>query len=61
MEKHFAKIAFRQPVGGLLGNKPPFDSALLHSVVVDSPAVIFHLDVNVVATVVGAQQDISSG
>ena len=61
MEKHFPKIAFREPVGGFRGNKPAFDGALLHAIVVDSPAVIFHFDVDVVAAVVGAQHDVPGG
>ncbi len=61
MEKHFAKVAFRQPISGLRGNKAAFDGALLHPIVVDSPTVIFHFDVNVVAAVVSAQHDIPRG
>src|SRR5260370_39077050 len=61
MEQHLSKIAFREPVGGLLGNKPAFDCALLHALVINSTTVVFHLDVTVVAAVVRAQHDISSG
>ena len=61
MEEHFAKIAFCQPVRSLLRNKAAFDGALLHSVVVDSPAVIFHFYVDVVSAVISAQHDIPRG
>ena len=61
MEEYLPKIAFRQPVGGLLGKKPAFDRALLHALVIDSTAVIFDLDVNVVPAVVGAQHDLPGG
>ncbi len=36
MEKHLAKIAFRKPVGGFLGNESALDRALLHPFVIDS-------------------------
>ena len=60
MEKHFTQIAFRKPVGGLLGNKATFECALLHALVIDSTAVILNFDVDVIAAVVGTQHDIAS-
>src|SRR5260370_34952199 len=61
MEKHLPHVTLGKPVGGLLGNQPTFDRALLHALVIYSTPVIFDFDVNVVAAVIGAQHDIPRG
>src|SRR5260370_25640672 len=59
MEKALPNTARRTPVGCLPRNYPAFDRNLVQASLIVSAAVIFDFDVNVIAAVVGAQQDIS--
>ena len=57
--KHFAQIAFGETARGFLRNETGFDSALLHAFVIDPAPVVFHFNVDVVAAMVGAQDDLT--
>src|SRR5215831_32101 len=57
MEKHFAQLAFRQLIGGFLSNDTAINCALFDAFVVNSPAIIFDFDVDVIAAMIGAQCD----
>src|SRR5262245_31477718 len=57
MEKHFAELALRQLVGSFLGNDHATNGALFDTLVVNSPAIIFDYEVDVVAEMIGAQRD----
>src|SRR5581483_2838864 len=60
MEKHFAKVTLGEAAGGLGRNESALDGALLHAFVVDAAAIIFDFDVDVIAAMVGAQEDSAS-
>src|SRR6266850_1496266 len=59
VEKHFAKVALRQPVRGFGRYEAALDRALLHTLVINSPPVVFHFNIDVIAPMVSAQRDVS--
>src|SRR5260370_33587140 len=59
MKEHRPKVALREPVRGFFGNKPALDGSLLYALVIDSAAVVFDFNVNVVAAMIGAQHYVS--
>src|SRR5258707_475399 len=59
MKEHFAEIAIGEAVGGFGRDEAALDGAVLHAFVIDAPTVIFDFDVNVIATMIGAQRNFS--
>ena len=58
MEEHLTKIALRETVSRLRGNKASLNRAVLHALVINTAAVIFDFDVNLIAAVIRAQHDV---
>jgi hypothetical protein len=55
MEQHFAQIALGESIRGFRRNQATVHGALANARVVDAAAVVFDLDVNVVAAVIGTK------
>src|SRR5271155_198010 len=58
MEKHFAEVALGETIRGFRRNKPALKGAQFHAFVVNTAAVVFHFDVNVIAAVVGTKRNL---
>ncbi len=58
MEQHFSQFSFGQSARGFRETRPDSIALCLNPLVVDAAAVVFHFNVNVVATVIGAHRKI---
>src|SRR5882757_9258906 len=57
MEEHLAEIAVGKPVGRFGRDEAALNGAVLHAFVIDATAVVFDFDVNMIAAMVGAQEN----
>src|SRR5882724_1859087 len=57
MELHFPKFSFGKTAGCFVRDKATIDSALSYAVVVDTAAVVFDFDVDVITAVIGTESD----
>src|SRR5258705_5600789 len=57
MEQHFPKFSFGKTAGCFVRDKATIDSARSYAVVVDTAAVVFDFDVDVITPVIGTESD----
>src|SRR5438309_8368716 len=59
MEKQFEQIAIRESLRLVRGVQPQFDGSLADAFVINSPPIVFHFDINVIAAMVSAYRNIA--